>query len=340
MHSTITIPDRDSVIGAFSVADEKISEWSAEFMPLTISDVSDTAALKVVHDARMRIRNARVAVEKKRKELKADALKYGSMVDAEAKRITELLNPIEAHLTAEEDRVNAERERIRLQKIEAARAATQARVDALTAVGCVVAYADAQMLKESDYQAKLAEATETHRVEQERLAAAEAEQQRLRAEEDARRQAESDRLAAERAELDRIREAQEAEAANLAAERQRLVDEEAARVRAAEVEQARVEAAEQARIATEQRIAREAEQAKARAEAEAAERARVEALRPDREKLLAVAHAVAQMAVPSVSPAAAAARHQVMDVLEKAAAEIQRVANSLTTTPDDDLGDL
>lgn len=340
MHSTITIPDRESAVAAFSVADEKIAQWSAEFMPLTISDVGDTATLQVVHDARMTIKNTRVAVEKKRKELKADALEYGRTVDAEAKRITELLRPIEEHLAAEEDRVNAERERIRLQKIEAARAATQARVDALAAVGCVVSYADAQMLKESDYQVKLTEATEAHRVEQEQAAAAEVERQRIQAEEDARRQAESDRLAAERAELDRIRAEQEAEAAKLAAERQRLADEEAARVRAAEIEKAKAEAAERAKLETEQRLQREAAEAKARAEAEAAERARIEALRPDREKLLTVAHAVAQMAVPDVSPAATAARHQVLDVLEKAASEIQRIANSLTTTPDDDLGDL
>lgn len=327
--STITIPSPESAVAAFSIADEKIAEWREEFMPLAITDINDSRTLQVVHDARMVIKNTRVAVEKKRKELKADALKYGQIVDGEARRITALLLPIEEHLAGEEDRVTFERERIRLEKAEVARAATQARVDALAAVSCVVSFTDAQLLTEDGFKAKLTEATEAHRIEQERLAAVEAERLRLQAEEDARRKAEAEKLAAERAELDRIRAAQEAEAAKLAAERQRIADEEADRVRAAEVDKARLEAAEKARIETEQRLKREADEAKARADAEAAERARLEALRPDREKLLAFAAAIEAVPPPAVSKESMKAATQAIVAVTSAVQAIRKSASAL-----------
>ena len=330
--STITIPSPETAVAAFSIADEKIAEWREEFMPLSIRDINDTKTLAVVHDARMTIKNTRVAVEKKRKELKADALEYGRIVDGEARRITALLLPIEEHLASQEDRVTAERERIRLEKVEAARAATQARVDALAAVGCVISFTDAEILTADSFQAKLSEATEAHRVEQERIAAVEAERLRLQAEEDARRKAEAEKLAAERAELDRIRAAQDAEAAKLAAERQRLADEEAARVRASEVEKAKADAAERARIETEQRLKREADEAKARAEAEAAERARVESLRPDRDKLLAFAAALEAVPAPVVSKESKAAATKATNAVATAVKSIREAANALAKT--------
>ena len=64
------------------------------------------------------MKGKRVEVEKKRKELKADALEWGRKVDTEAKRIFGLLEPIETHLQTEENRVAQEKERIRQEKIE------------------------------------------------------------------------------------------------------------------------------------------------------------------------------------------------------------------------------
>jgi hypothetical protein len=78
----------DSVIPA-------IDEYKAKFLPLKINGIEDEEGYKVVADGLKIIVGRRVAVENKRKELKADSLSFGRAVDARAKEITEMLSPIE-----------------------------------------------------------------------------------------------------------------------------------------------------------------------------------------------------------------------------------------------------
>lgn len=286
---------------AFSIADEKIAEWRSMYMPLRVDGIDDTKGLKVIHNARMTVKNARVDIEKKRVELKADALKFGKLVDGEAKRLTALLEPIEEHLEAEERRVEEEKKRIKEEAERKLHEATMARMNALLAVGCdSFYYAQVAVLTEEQFTATLASATEAHRIEQDRIATEKAEQDRLaeierqrieaekkeqarlRAEEDAKRKAEAEQLAKERAELerqqaehraelakqqaehDRIAAEQRAEAAKLAAERQAIEKAENDRKLAEAEAKARQEAQEKARIEAEQKAEREAEEARKR----------------------------------------------------------------------------
>jgi chromosome segregation ATPase len=243
----------------------------------------------------MVVKSKRVEVEKVRKELKADALEYGRKVDAEAKRITAMLQPIEDHLTAEEEAYLAEKERIK----NAAR-----------------------LLAEQEARAK-AEA-EAARLK--------AEQDRIKAEQEAearRLQAEREKLAAERAAIEAERKAAQdkidADRRAIEAEQKRLADIEAERIRAEQMERAKAEAAEKARKETEERIARNAAEAKARRECEEAAKARVEALRPDREKLLAVAAAIRAIEVPTVSGEAHDVAVRIRTVLLDAALRVQHL---------------
>ena len=323
----------------FSIADTTIAAWAHEYMGLTIAGVNDSKGLKAVHDARMVVKNQRVEVEKRRKELKADALKWGQAVDAEARRLTSLMEPIETHLEQQEEAIAAEKERIRQKAEEEKRAATQARVDALLKVNCPIPFVIAGQMSQEQFTARLAEETEKHRLATEQAAAAEAERLRIQAEEDAKRKAEAEALAKERARLNQIRQEQEAaaaaERAKLEAERQALEAErrkqqeaEAERQRLADLERREKEAAERARLETEQRIKRETEAAQAKASAEEAERKRLESLRPDKEKLLAVADAVDAIEVPILEQAAKA-RRQASDLLSKTASAIREMAMKL-----------
>lgn len=96
-------------------------------------DLTTTKGDKDARADRKRCVDLRSALEKKRKELKAPALEFGRLIDAEAKRITDavlaLEAPIDAAIKADEERREAERqERAR---IEAERiAALHAQVDA------------------------------------------------------------------------------------------------------------------------------------------------------------------------------------------------------------------
>lgn len=87
--------------------------------------ITDGKSYKAVVDGIGEIRAYRVQVEAKRKELKADALAFGRKVDGEAKRITELLVPIEYRLKSikkvEDDRkaaIKAEKERIEQERVD------------------------------------------------------------------------------------------------------------------------------------------------------------------------------------------------------------------------------
>ena len=303
MTTTFAPPDTQTQLARFSPTDAAIAELAEEYLTLQISGLDDTEGYAIVHRARMDVKGKRVAVEKVRKELKADALDYGRKVDAEAKRLTALLEPIETHLSEQERAIDDEKERIK----------NAARLKA-----------------EAEARAK-AEAEEAARK-----AAQEAEDSRLRAEQERineeRRAMEEEkaRVAAEqKATQDKI----DAERLAIEAEQKRLADIEAARLRAIEMEKAKAEAAEKARVETEARVAREAAAKdaaeKARVEAEDAARIKAEALRPDRDKLLSVAAAVLAIDVPQVSVEAEAARGRVCAVLANAKRQIQKIVEDM-----------
>jgi hypothetical protein len=351
---TLTEPTTVTTVIPYPIADNAIAEMRTEYMPLVVTDLKDAKQLAVVRAARLAVASHRIAVEKKRKELKEDSLEWGRKVDTEAKRLTALLNPIEQHLIAQESKVAEEKARIEREAAEALRVKIQARVEALLAAGHPVSYEAAGAMSDAVYQEGLATATEAQRVKREQ----EAERLRLQAEEIAKQKAEAERLAAERAELDRQRQAQKAEADRLAAEQKKIDDakaiqerearesERAAEIeaekkrRAADLEKVRLEAAEQSRIATEQRLKREAQEAKelqamsvarAKSKAEAAEkkRLRLEALRPDKEKLLAFAEALDNMPRPVLLEASEETSGDVAVIMENAATSIRELANNL-----------
>jgi len=105
----------DSVIPA-------IDEYKAKFLPLKINGIEDEEGYKVVADGLKIIVGRRVAVENKRKELKADSLAFGRAVDARAKEITEMLSPIELHLKKAKEVIDLELAEIEEKKKQATQA--------------------------------------------------------------------------------------------------------------------------------------------------------------------------------------------------------------------------
>jgi hypothetical protein len=101
----------------YSVTDAAVAEMKEMYMGLVITDLEDTEQYKVVHTAHMTVRGKRIEVDKKRKELKADALAWGKKVQSEANRIFALIEPIETHLKGEKDRVQDEKDRIEQERV-------------------------------------------------------------------------------------------------------------------------------------------------------------------------------------------------------------------------------
>jgi hypothetical protein len=311
MSTTLTIPDVSEQLPQFSLTDSAIAEMAEQYLPLKINGVEDSEGYKIAHDARMDVKAKRVEVEKRRKELKAEALEYGRKIDGRAKQITALLDPIESHLEEEEKAYFAAKEAIR----NAAR---------LKAEAAAKEKAEAEAAK---LRAEQAAEAERLRVEREKLdaerKAIEAERARVEAEQAAER-------ARQKAEQDKI----DAERMAVEAEQKRLAGIEAARLLAIEKERIRQEAAEKARVETEARLAREAAEKaaaeKAKAEAEEAAIMKAEALRPDKQKLLAIALTVAAINVPEVSADANHAAQRVRRVLAGAVEQINVIVDSMS----------
>jgi hypothetical protein len=119
----------------YNVTDAKLAELGAKYA--LAPTIEGTEGYKLVVAGLAETRTLRVGVEKKRKELKADALEWGRKVDGEAKRITERLEAIEEPLKAAKEKADAEKEKIRAEKEEKARLeilAEQKRVDGVLAL--------------------------------------------------------------------------------------------------------------------------------------------------------------------------------------------------------------
>lgn len=121
----------------FNVTDEALAKIHKEFMPLKIEGIEDKEGYKKVKESRLLVRRHRIDVENKRKELKADSLKFGRMVDEEAKRIISSLSTVEDHLLYHESKFDEEIERIKQEKLELEKSKYQERVHQLTSIGFV-----------------------------------------------------------------------------------------------------------------------------------------------------------------------------------------------------------
>jgi hypothetical protein len=297
----------DTSIVKFNVADSAIAEMGAKYLPLVINGIEDKVGFQMVHAARMEVKRTRLEVEKTRKDLKADALRYSQAVDGEARRITALLEPIESHLEGQELAVIKAKEKIKLEEEATKDRLAQERVDAMQLFGVSLSFMMARSMTPEAFAQAFKIAEEQHSV---------AEAHRKKAQEEAAREAERREIErkAEEARLAEERKRQEIEQAELKASRQKLIDErialekeiqkieaqKAEKARQEEIEQAKKEAADKAVLEAQEKAKAESE-ARAKAEAEAeAERQRLEAQRPDVIKLRDLAMKIHTLEIPAV----------------------------------------
>lgn len=112
----------------YDVTKAAIAELKAKYP--VVAEIKNNAELKEVKSAIADVRKRRTAIEARRKELKADALKFGRAVDAKAKELTALILEIEEPLKA----VVAEYEDRKLQEQLAKERAEQERIEKINAL--------------------------------------------------------------------------------------------------------------------------------------------------------------------------------------------------------------
>ena len=287
----------DNQIVEYSINEAEISKMADIYMNLTVEDLDDNEGLASVHAARMVMVKHRTAVDKLRKSANENAQAFIKNNNANAKKLLDLMEPIELHLKTEEEKVVKELERIKAEQDRIQKEITQKRLDDLLAVNVVMPFFDVATMDDNTYETLLDNSTHKYK----------AEQLRVQEETRAREEAEA-KLATERAELERVRAEQEV-VAKAQAEKERALQADVDRLIAAKrAEQERKdreefekEADERARIKAEadakakveadalrekERIEREAREKKEREEAEAAEKIRLAELAPDKEKLI------------------------------------------------------
>lgn len=287
---------------AYEPNDAALAKLKTDFSHILADPKGTVATTKGYSDAKIALqltRNMRGILEKKRVELKADALEYGRKVDSKAKEVLAKIMEIEEPIKAAKDEFDAADEKKKQDAIDAIKAKAEAEEKAKR---------DAEeAIRKATYEAEQAKLkAERDAFEAEKKAQAEAkavEDAKRKAEDDARRAEQAKADAEARAERDRIAAEQKAESDRLAAE-QKKIDDEKARLAKIETDRLAKEKAEQeAKDRAEfERKTREEAEAKAKAKAEAdritaekaakekadaekAEAARIAAAAPDQAKI-------------------------------------------------------
>lgn len=290
-----------AIIDLFDPFYARAAALAAEAGAIAVTDATQVSEIKASREMRLKLRTVRTGAENARKTAKEESLKRSQAIDAAARVIADLCEPVEARLLEQEqfaERAEAKR--------KAALAAE--RGEALRNIGGdpslyqlgdmkPTEFEDLMVGLKAAHEKRVAEAkaqeearkaeearrAEELRIAREKAAAAEAEAAKARAEQaEAERKAKAEREALE-AKARREREAAEAEAA---AERRRLQA-------LADVERQKREAAEKAQRE------REAEEKRQReAQEKAAKKA---AAAPDADKLRAFAKAIEDVPTPKMA---------------------------------------
>ena len=117
----------NSQLKKYNVTDAALADIKQRYGELSVHGPDDKAGYDAVKAAIADVRSVRTGIEKKRKELKDLALRYGRAVDDEAKRLTSEVSQIEERLKVEKERTDKE---IEAKKNAAMLLRTQALIDA------------------------------------------------------------------------------------------------------------------------------------------------------------------------------------------------------------------
>jgi hypothetical protein len=271
---------------------------------LTTVDLKDKEQIAVVRENRIALKNARISIQKKGKELREDAIKFQKAVIVKEKELIAIVEPEEERL----EKIESEAKELALRE-ERAKTLPERKERIATAIDGspteIEIMTDDQILNIDDNQfdAYINRLTaiklENVRIENERVA--QAERERIEAEQAEREKAEAEKRAEEQAKIDaenaRIKAEQDAKDAELKAQADKIKAEQDARDAELKAEADRIErekldlehkkqlaeVEEKARIEAEQKAKAEAD---AKAEAERIENERIEAeKKAEQEKL-------------------------------------------------------
>lgn len=349
--ATLPPVERAIVALSFETVKAEVSKLATQYADITA--ISNKAGRDQAHAAAMTLKNRRVEIQRRAKEVREDAVAFQKAVIAKGDELAALIEPEEQRLLALRDAWDAEQERIKREAAEAEqrrKAWHESQVAGIRGVVLSAAGVSPEKLRELIAELDLIEPSEKLHAEYAPAVA------RAKAETLIRLLEMLTEAEAREAEQARIKAEQEAEAARLAAEREelaRLRAEAEARRKEEERKAAEARAAEEARIAAERaEIAKQREEQEAKARAERAElerqaaelRAQQEAVRKQQEAAAAEAKRLEDERIAAerraVEEKERAAREEAARVEAKRQAnerEAQRIARESTPPNADDV---
>lgn len=110
--TALTVVQRASVALGATEHEKKLVELAKQSVAITT--ISNNGGLQECHAARMRLKNARIEIEKLGKSARDDATKFSKAVIAEEARLVALIEPEEKRLQAIQDAWDAAREAERI----------------------------------------------------------------------------------------------------------------------------------------------------------------------------------------------------------------------------------
>lgn len=279
--------------------ESKLIELADKYKDLKIKGAEDKDGYKKVREARIELKNERVAVENDAYALRENAIKFQKAVITREKQLVGIISSTEKTLQDEEDKYKKEIEAIRVEKERKEQERIQNRINALAKFNYAIDLYDASTMLDDKFNELLSRAEVDYKDLQEQIAQAKADEERKRKEEAEQLEQQRKELAKQKAESIAQAEAiqkeyQEhhaavkAERAKMDAERAALAEEQRKHQEQIRLEQAKKEAAEKSRIEAEQKAEREAKEKIERERLEKLETERRELLKPDKEKLYAV----------------------------------------------------
>ena len=268
--ATLPPVERAIVALSFETVRAEVSKLATQYADITA--ISNKAGRDQAHAAAMTLKNRRVEIQRRAKEVREDAVAFQKAVIAKGDELAALIEPEEQRLLKLRDAWDAEQERIKREAAEAEQRRKQAHeakiADIRAAASAAAGLPSGDILK---YVTAVEEADVTESLFEEYATVA----ARAKAETLDKLRAMLAEAEAREAEQVRIKAEQEAEAARLAAEREelaRLRAEAEARRKEEEAKAAEARAAEAARLAAERaEIAKQREEQEAKARAERAE---------------------------------------------------------------------
>jgi len=294
-HSGIYEQEEQVQTQELTMTDRAVQELSTfnamieQVLPYGLLTVAE-AGIGQVEEAHKFVKKLNANIEKKRKELKADALEYGRTVDSIAKQLTEKVDGVEAKLKAERDAFDAVEKAEKAAKEAEKVAKKQSRINDIVANGIAIDWVAVE-LPDDEWMWWFSKAKKAA-AEQ---AAVIAEEKRIAEEFEAKQRKEREELAAKMAEESK-RQAEELRIRAGEMEKQRLADEaalaeqrkamelEREELRKQQAEATRLESIRRKRIQDEEEAENLRKWNEEQAAIAAEKLARLEALKPEIEK--------------------------------------------------------